>query len=282
MGSAAPSSSEDSSQRRKRIVTAPRPASAPPKPPRPTQKSSSFSPSRELTAQEKQYAGFDTRQESVSQRSDRLSSERAKAESIRSKYTPGFEALRRGEMKTPVTGTDRQQMADPTPSPAPTMTKAQQVAGARAAGMAQNRESISELQGRASEARNPISKLNLENQIKQLKQGGRPVTTTKPSGETLTVGVVRDGRFSGRQQYDPSTGATKYDPLKGAYTGKGTGMVSSPATQQATAPQPTSSPEPLKTSVPIPATGISEAARRAMISGGAGGATTRRYLSKRR
>jgi len=105
------------------------------------------------------------------------------------------------------------------------LTTAQSAAGARAAGMAQNEASIKELENRLSDAKNPISKINLQDQIKQLGQGGVPVTTTKSgpagsrySGETLTVGVVRGGKFTGRESFDPSTGATKFNPMKGAYT----------------------------------------------------------------
>ena len=175
--------------------------------------------------------------------------------------------------------------------PTPKLTTGQAAAGARAAGMAQNQASIQELQDRLSDTRNPISRINLENQIKQLGQGGVPVVTQKSgpagsrySGETLTVGVVRGGRFSGRQGYDPSTGATKFDAMRGAYTTRsGSGVSVSPTedtqpTASATAPSP-----PVKPVVePFAPRGIGgeDAARRAMMSSGAGAAARRKYFSR--
>ena len=107
------------------------------------------------------------------------------------------------------------------------LTTGQSAAGARAAGMAQNQASIVELQDRLSDARNPISKINLQNQIKQLGQGGVPVTTKKSGGgkskyggETLTVGVVSGGRYQGRRAYDPARGGTGKSSTEGFYTVK--------------------------------------------------------------
>jgi hypothetical protein len=190
---------------------------------------------------------------------------------------------------------DRDRMLPPSErasrKPTPQLTRGQAAAGARAAGMAQNQASIKELEARLSDARNPISRINLENQIKQLKQGGVPVVTQKSgpagsrySGETLTVGVVRGGRFSGRQGYDPSTGATRFDAMRGAYTTRGgSGVrVSSSEDSQPTAPATApSAPEPTS---PLLKTGTApmseDAARRAMISGGAGAAARRKYFSR--
>ena len=177
--------------------------------------------------------------------------------------------------------------------PTPKLTTGQAAAGARAAGMAQNQASIQELQDRLSDTRNPISRINLENQIKQLGQGGVPVVTQKSgpagsrySGETLTVGVVRGGRFSGRQGYDPSTGATKFDAMRGAYTTRsGSGVSVSPTedtqpTASATAPSP---PLVTGTAEKRMSVGMSEdAARRAMMSSGAGAAARRKYFGSQR
>ena len=177
--------------------------------------------------------------------------------------------------------------------PTPKLTTGQAAAGARAAGQAQNAASIQELQDRLSDTRNPISRINLENQIKQLGQGGVPVVTQKSgpagsrySGETLTVGVVRGGRFSGRQGYDPSTGATKFDAMRGAYTTRsGSGVSVSPTedtqpTASATAPSP---PLVTGTAEKRMSVGMSEdAARRAMMSSGAGAAARRKYFGSQR
>ena len=128
-------------------------------------------------------------------------SERQTAAAIRKKQQERDQRQRAADMKLPPA-----ERAMRKRKPTPQLTTGQAAAGARAAGMAQNRASIQELEARLSDARNPISKINLENQIKQLKQGGVPVVTQKSGGpgsryggETLTVGVVRGGRFSGRQ-----------------------------------------------------------------------------------
>ena len=68
---------------------------------------------------------------------------------------------------------------------------------------------IEELTARRDDTRNPITIMNLDNQIRELKAGGTPVQTTfaaggSRAGEILTVGVVRGGRYSGRQGFDPS------------------------------------------------------------------------------
>ena len=126
---------------------------------------------------------------------------------------------------------DRDRMLPPSErasrKPTPQLTRGQAAAGARAAGQAQNEASIEELRARLSDARNPISKINLENQIKMLQQGGVPVVTqksggpgTRYGGETLTVGVVRGGRYYGRAAYDPARGGTGKTSTEGFYTVK--------------------------------------------------------------
>ncbi len=197
------------------------------------------------------------------------------------------EAVRRAEARKPMRNTgksDRQMMAEAGRSP--TLTTGQKAAAARSAGMAANRSAIEELTARRNDTRNPITRMNLDNQINQLKQGGVPVQTTfgpgSRQGETLTVGVVRDGTYSGRQGFQPSTGATKMNPFAGAYTtragtrGGVSGGDSSP-TRRATAP---STPEPVITPVSQAPSMSEDAARRAMMSSGAGAATRRKYINR--
>ena len=173
-------------------------------------------------------------------RSERLRKEREAAE-----------AVRRAEAKKPMRNTgmsDRQMIAqsDRTPN----LSRANSAAAARSAAMAANRAAIEELTARRDDTRNPISRMNLDNQIRELKAGGTPVQTTfaaggSRAGEILTVGVVRGGRFSGRQGFDPSTGATKMDRFAGAYrtragtrggvsTGGGDSSPTTPATTPST------------------------------------------------
>ena len=161
------------------------------------------------------------------------------------------------------------------------MTASKAAMGARAS-------AIEELTARRDDTRNPISRMNLDNQIRELKAGGTPVQTTfaaggSRAGEVLTVGVVRGGRFSGRQGFDPSTGATKMNRFAGAYTtragtrgGVSTGGDSSP-TRSATAP---STPEPVITPISQGPSMSEDAARRAMMSSGAGAATRRKYINR--
>ena len=158
------------------------------------------------------------------------------------------EAYQRNLNKQPMkqtTLTDRQQMAlaDKMPGGYGSVTASKAAMGARAS-------AIEELTARRDDTRNPISIMNLNNQIKELKAGGTPVQTTfaaggSRAGEVLTVGVVRGGRFSGRQGFDPSTGATKMDRFSGAYrtragtrggvsTGGGDSSPATPATTPST------------------------------------------------
>lgn len=207
-------------------------------------------------------------------RSARLKKERERAE-----------AVRKAEAKKPMKNTgmsDRQMMAQG--GGARTLTKGQKAAAARSAGQAANEAAIEELQARRDDTRNPISQMNLDNQIKQLKQGGVPVQTTfgpgPRQGEALTVGVVRGGTYSGRQGFEPSSGAVKMDPMKGAYTtrygtrGGVAGNRDSAPTAPATAP---STPEPNIVTAPAPTVGSEEAARRAMLSTAGGRAIRRKY-----
>ena len=105
------------------------------------------------------------------------------------------------------------------PSGYQAMSRAKSAMGRRSA-------AIEELTARRDDTRNPISRMNLDNQIKELKAGGTPVQTTfdrrgARAGEVLTVGVVgRSGRFSGRQGFDPGSGNVRLNPNTGAYESK--------------------------------------------------------------
>lgn len=161
------------------------------------------------------------------------------------------------------------------------MTRSKAAMGARAS-------AIEELTARRDDTRNPISRMNLDNQIRELKAGGTPVQTTfsrtgARAGEVLTVGVVRGGRFSGRQGFDPGSGNVRLNPNTGAYESRyGMGGTSrsggsdSP-TKRATAP---STPEPVITPISQGPSMSEDAARRAMMSSGAGAATRRKYINR--
>ena len=131
-------------------------------------------------------------------RSERLAAERKKKREQQAAYAK--------KPMRPDSRSDRQQMAD--------------MSGTRSARTQefldsqkrtkQVQDSIEELTARRDDARNPISRMNLNNQIKELQAGGQPVTTEfarggARSGEVLTVGVVRDGRYSGRPGFEPAT-----------------------------------------------------------------------------
>lgn len=244
--------SEDREERKKRIVTV--------KPPegvkrRDVKPQGSFGESRALTAEERKYAGFDPRKESTKERSARLASERAEADRIRSTYGRGSEASR---------------------------GVVDMAAASRTAGMAANREAIAELESREREAFSWQASVNLKNQIAQLKQGGRPVQTMKPSGEVLTVGVMRDGTFSGRQEFDPSTGRTKYDPLRGAYTTRAGTRTGGSVGNAGSGTEPSTPPATSSPLIPPAVTGDDSGGfqRRSMLSSGAGAVIRRQYLGK--
>ena len=216
-------------------------------------------------------------------RSARLKKEREAAEAAR-------RAAARQPMKTSTTNrTERQQRAaaDTRASKMPGgyggMTRSKAAMGTRAS-------AIEELTARRDDTRNPISRMNLDNQIRELKAGGTPVQTTfsrtgARAGEVLTVGVVgRGGRFSGRQGFDPGSGNVRLNPNTGAYESRygmggtgGSGGDSERATTSATAP---STPVRSITGATQPPTGLGseDAARRAIIQGAAGSAARRRYI----
>ena len=211
-------------------------------------------------------------------RSARLKKEREAAEAAR-------RAAAKQPMKVSTTNrTDRQQMAtaDRMPGGYGGMTRSKAAMGTRAS-------AIEELTARRDDTRNPISRMNLDNQIRELKAGGTPVQTTfsrtgARAGEVLTVGVVgRGGRFSGRQGFDPGSGNVRLNPNTGAYESRygmggtgGSGRDSERATTSATAP---STPVKSITGATQPPTGLGseDAARRAFLQSGSGGVIRRKY-----
>lgn len=210
-------------------------------------------------------------------RSARLKKEREEAE-----------AARKAEARKPmqVTGkSDRRMLAE---SAQPYRSKRTQEFITNQKRVEQAQRSIEELTARRDDTRNPITRMNLDNQIKELKAGGTPVTTTFASGgsragEVLTVGVVRDGTFSGRQSFDPSTGATRMNPATGTYTtryGTRGGSATSGGTEPAAAPSTSTQMADMPTVLPQSASDA-RAIRRAQISGSAGGGKSRIFLGKK-
>ena len=131
-------------------------------------------------------------------RSERLAAERKKKREQQAAYAK--------KPMRPDSRSDRQQMADMSG----TRSVAAQAGLDRMREAKQVQDSIEELTARRDDTRNPISRMNLDNQIKELQAGGRPVTTEfarggARSGEVLTVGVVRDGTYSGRPGFEPAT-----------------------------------------------------------------------------
>lgn len=217
-------------------------------------------------------------------RSERLRKEREAAEAIR--RAEAKKPMREQRNEDGTRKTDRQLIgqSDRTPN----LSRANSAAAARSAAMAANRAAIEELTARRDDTRNPISRMNLDNQIRELKAGGTPVQTTFDSrgaraGEVLTVGVVRGGRYSGRQGFDPGSGNVRMNKRAGAYQSVygrggtvGSGGNDSP-TIRATAP---STPEPVITPISQGPSMSEDAARRAMMSSGAGAATRRKYINR--
>jgi len=86
---------------------------------------------------------------------------------------------------------------------------------------------VGELRGRLASSNTSgvigmIERKSLESQIKQLseyKGGARPVQIESDSGKKITVGVVKDGQYTGRAEYreialaDKGSGAIQTSPL---------------------------------------------------------------------
>lgn len=171
-------------------------------------------------------------------RSNRLAAERKKKQEQQAAYAK--------RPMTPTNKSDRQQMADMTGTRS---AKTQEFLNNQRR-VKQTQDSIEELTARRDDTRNPITRMNLDNQIRELKAGGVPVTTEfarggARAGEILTVGVVRGGRYSGRQGFDPGTGNTRLNPNTGTYQsvygrgGTSGERATKPATTQSTTIQDT-------------------------------------------
>ena len=142
-------------------------------------------------------------------------------------------------------------------------------------------ESIQELRGRQEKTMpgmlGAMSRISLDNQIKKLQEGGTPVM----SG-TMTVGVIsRGGSYTGRPEFADlarsqykTAGAEIRAPI-GAKAPRGD-SGSDRATTPAAAPSEST------TQIALPSTGgdTGDAQRRAMLSGGAGAASRRRYINR--
>lgn len=208
-------------------------------------------------------------------RSARLKKEREAAEARR-------RAAAKEPMKASTTNrTDRQQMAaaDRMTGGYGGMTRSKAAMGTRAS-------AIEELTARRDDTRNPITRMNLDNQIRELKAGGTPVQTTfsrtgARAGEVLTVGVVRGGRFSGRQGFDPGSGNVRLNPNTGAYESRyGMGGTSRSdggerATKPATTTQSTTIQDTTNSTV---SSGTDESVRLAQLSTAAAGRKRRILL----
>tara|TARA_B100001248_G_C27391744_1_gene462801 strand:+ start:887 stop:1786 length:900 start_codon:yes stop_codon:yes gene_type:complete len=153
-------------------------------------------------------------------------------------------------------------------------------------------DSIQELRGRLDNTvpglLGGMSRLNLNNQIKQLQEGGTPVM----SG-TMTVGVVsKGGTYSGRSEYSDfamssfrknrKTGMPPIlrTPLPGTRgTGSGGG---GDGDRRDTSPEPDVTPkkprQDLRDTGLMGSDDVAARARRAQISGGAGSAARRQFL----
>ena len=133
--------------------------------------------------------------ESSAARAARLQRERAKASEIR----------RKAAAKSVAGKTEAQIRRDT--SPAPSLTRGQSAASARATGMAKNRAAISELRGRMDEqppgTLGAIGRASLERQVKALGQGAIPVQIKSDSGIPITVGTIgtTSKQYTGRSEY---------------------------------------------------------------------------------
>lgn len=210
--------------------------------------------------------------------------ERARSARLK-KEREAAEARRRAEARKPMRSdsrSDRQQMADMTGTRS---AKTQEFLNNQRR-VKQTQDSIEELTARRDDTRNPITRMNLDNQIRELKAGGVPVTTEfarggARAGEILTVGVVRGGRYSGRQGFDPGTGNTRLNPNTGTYQsvyGRG-GTSGSDSGERATKPATTTQSTTIQdTTNSTVSSGTDESVRLAQLSTAAAGRKRRILL----
>ena len=207
-------------------------------------------------------------------RSSRLAAERKKKQEQQAAYA-----------KRPITPnpkSDRQQMADMSGTRS---AKTQEFLNNQRR-VKQTQDSIEELTARRDDTRNPITRMNLDNQIRELKAGGTPVTTEfarggARAGEILTVGVVRGGRYSGRQGFDPGSGNVRMNPNTGTYQsvyGRG-GTSRSDSGERATKPATTTQSTTIQdTTNSTVSSGTDESVRLAQLSTAAAGRKRRILL----
>lgn len=144
---------------------------------------------------EKQASASAPPPESSAARAARLQRERAKAAEIR----------RKAAAKSVVGKTEAQIRRDT--SSAPSLTRGQSAASARATAQAKNRAAISELRGRMDEqppgTLGAIGRASLERQVKALGQGAIPVQIKSDSGIPITVGTIgtTSKQYTGRSEY---------------------------------------------------------------------------------
>ena len=195
------------------------------------------------------------------------------------------EARRRAEARKPMRSdsrSDRQQMADMSG----TRNRTQELLNSAHRRAKQTRDSIEELTARRDDTRNPITRMNLDNQIRELKAGGTPVTTEfarggARAGEILTVGVVRGGRYSGRQGFDPGSGNVRMNPNTGTYQsvyGRG-GTMRSDGSERATKPATTQSTAIQNTTNSTVSSGVDESVRLAQLSTASAGRKRRIFTA---
>jgi len=207
-------------------------------------------------------------------RSARLAAERKKKQEQQAAYAK--------RPMTPTNKSDRQQMADMSGTRSP---KTQEFLNNQRR-VKQTQDSIEELTARRDDTRNPIARMNLDNQIRELKAGGTPVTTEfarggARAGEILTVGVVRGGRYSGRQGFDPGSGNVRMNPNTGTYQsvyGRG-GTMRSDGSERATKPATTQSTTIQDTASSTVSSGGDQSVRLAQLSTAAAGRKRRIFTA---
>lgn len=142
-------------------------------------------------------------------------------------------------------------------------------------------ESIQELRGRREKTMpgmlGAMSRISLDSQIKKLQEGGTPVM----SG-TMTVGVIsKGGSYTGRSEF-ADLARSQYRTA-GAEIRAPIGVRSSRSdggSERATTPAAAPSQSTPKIALPTTGGDTGDAQRRAMLSGGAGAASRRKYINR--